>query len=383
MMSANPMQTRFGCYIGNIDRSVTVDMLKQVFCQCGTILDCSLNGREGDPYRFGFIDFATEDDRSRALKYNGFTLVGRKLKVGVSKGNVNRGDHGAAGGNGMGGGAGRMGPRYGNGGGMGYNGMPAMDASGLAPQQLMEARLLLQFLQEGKMDPRQLSPAQQQLLIVCLGGASAAAGALAGGGGSSANSGSTTPTPAQPTPMMGDAAMFGHMGGAQGMYMNMGTPNMMNGMGGDAFGMMPHRPQQPQSQPQHQWGQGMSMPNNAGNAYASMMPGSAALPSPSPMSMQQPPLPSPQPQPSSAVGAAAGSAAAAQGTQNRNTPPSAETMRLREKQREQFFAVVRRETEKYERKTRNGGDRSGDSSASDDDDGDRKAAKKSKKESSK
>ncbi|GET87731.1 RNA-binding protein, putative [Leishmania tarentolae] len=405
-MSGTPMQTRFGCYIGNIDRSVTIDMLKQVFCQCGTIIDCSLNGREGDPYRFGFIDFATEDDRARAMKYNGFTLVGRKLKVGVSKGNVNK-PEGYATGNSAGGAHARMGGNrnYHNDGGM-------MNVNGLSPQQQMEARLLLQFLQEGKMDPRQLSPAQQQLLITCLGHGNNNAV-----NGNSTNGDSSMPASTQqpqmgvmgssamqsplPLPsmqssgnMMGDAAAFmpnpntgsvapgagiPMMGGGvpQGIHINMG-PSMMDTMSG-GYGMMPPRQPQPQ-----QWG---DMPMNGAGMYPPKMCG--------PSLRQQPQMPMQpgQQQPYGLGGGAASISASGTTDYNRggfiNPPPAAETLKLREKQREQFFEVVRKEAEKCERKlqekkshpTGSGeAERSADSSASDDED--KKPTKKSRKEAS-
>jgi RNA recognition motif-containing protein len=77
---------RCGCYIGNIDSSVSLELLKQCFQQCGRIVHASLNGKETDPYRFGFIDFATEEERDAALRFDGVDLAGRKLKVGRSKG---------------------------------------------------------------------------------------------------------------------------------------------------------------------------------------------------------------------------------------------------------------------------------------------------------
>ncbi|CAJ1021299.1 RNA recognition motif. (a.k.a. RRM, RBD, or RNP domain), putative [Leishmania lindenbergi] len=404
-MSSTPMQTRFGCYIGNIDRSVTIDMLRQVFCQCGTIIDCSLNGREGDPYRFGFIDFATEDDRARAMKYNGFTLVGRKLKVGVSKGNVNK-PEGFATGNGVGGGHLRMGGNrhYNNDGSM------MMSVNGLSPQQQMEARLLLQFLQEGKMDPRQLSPAQQQLLITYLGHGNSSNVT----NGSSTNSGSSTPALAQqsqmgvigssamqsplPPPtmhnsnnMMSDAAAFmpssnvGNSGAGTGMPMMGGGapqgihisvgPSMMDAMSG-GYGMMPP-PQQ-----QQQWG---DMPMNRPGIFPPKMCGP-------PLSQQQQmPMQSSLQQPYNLGGGAAlisGSGATEHSRSGFvNPPPAVEILKLRERQREQFFEVVRKDAEKYERKLQEkrahsaaGGDaeRSIDSSASDDDE-DKRPAKRSKK----
>ncbi|CAD2222232.1 RNA recognition motif. (a.k.a. RRM, RBD, or RNP domain), putative [Angomonas deanei] len=83
-------QPRFGCYVGNIDSSVTLERFKEFFAFCGTIVDASLNGKETDPYRYGFIDFATEEARQKAMKYNGTAIQGRRLKVGISKGNVGK-----------------------------------------------------------------------------------------------------------------------------------------------------------------------------------------------------------------------------------------------------------------------------------------------------
>ncbi|KAH9589251.1 RNA recognition motif domain [Trypanosoma melophagium] len=177
-------QQRFGCYIGNIDRSVSLDVLRQVFSQCGTIIDCSLNGRDEDPYRYGFIDFASENDRARAMKYNGFTLAGRKIKVGVSKGNVgrpegfnntnsntnnnnnntnNNSSNNAANNN-----AGNQQQSQ-----MQQPQIPAISlAANLLPslvqQQQQSAQLLLQLIHQGAIDVNKLSPDQQQLLMANL-----------------------------------------------------------------------------------------------------------------------------------------------------------------------------------------------------------------------
>lgn len=140
------MTTRYGCYVGNIDATVPLDTVRQVFAQCGTILDCSLNGRDSDPYRFGFIDFGTEADRERALKFNGVVLAGRPLKVGVSKGNVNKPIDG---------------PRPTGG---------SADAS---------AALLMQLVQSGAVNPANLTPEQQRLLTGALLGATAGSTGLA------------------------------------------------------------------------------------------------------------------------------------------------------------------------------------------------------------
>ena len=81
-----PPQPKFGLYVGNVDNSVSVDVLKSCFAQYGAILHATLNGRESDPFRYAFLDFANEADRNRALAVNGYSLAGRPLKVGISKG---------------------------------------------------------------------------------------------------------------------------------------------------------------------------------------------------------------------------------------------------------------------------------------------------------
>lgn len=226
-MASNPLPTRFGCYIGNIDRSVTLDILKQVFCQCGTIVDCSLNGREEDPYRYGFIDFASEEDRARAMKYNGFTLVGRKLKVGVSKGNVNKpeGFQAAQAGGGAAGGSAANRSHHHN--------MPRMDgmagnpmanmmmppAGGLMPQQQMEAQVLLQLIQQGTVDPGTLNDQQRSLLVTM----------LSSGGNNAAVASQAVPQQQQMMPQMFGAPQMWGMNGPVGC----GRPfNPMAGMGG-------------------------------------------------------------------------------------------------------------------------------------------------------
>ena len=77
---------RFGLYVGNVDSSITLEVLKETFSQYGKVIDAALAGRDTDPFRFGFIDFATAEDRDRALNVNGYQLQGRALKVGLSKG---------------------------------------------------------------------------------------------------------------------------------------------------------------------------------------------------------------------------------------------------------------------------------------------------------
>lgn len=77
---------RYGIYIGNVDRSVTLDQLKVVFGPCGNIVDSSMNGSAENAYRFAFMDFASDEERQHALRLNGINLANRDLKVAPSKG---------------------------------------------------------------------------------------------------------------------------------------------------------------------------------------------------------------------------------------------------------------------------------------------------------
>jgi hypothetical protein len=194
---------RFGCYVGNIDASVPLETIRQVFAQCGTILDASLNGRDTDPYRFGFIDFANEPDRERALKFNGVVLAGRPLKVGVSKGNVNRPNS-----------DGTTNPRS-HGGAGGDGGMSESTA------------LLVQLVQSGAVNPANLTAEQQRLL----------SGALLGGMGAPSMGGGMPPPP---MPMMPQQPMGAPMmGGGGGMMAPQGYGGYPPQANGGGYGARP------------------------------------------------------------------------------------------------------------------------------------------------
>jgi splicing factor, arginine/serine-rich 12 len=82
----DPNVRTFGCYVGNIDTSVTLEMLKEFFSQCGRVVNATLNGPETGAYRFGFVDYATEPERDNALRLHNTMLASRPLRVGHSKG---------------------------------------------------------------------------------------------------------------------------------------------------------------------------------------------------------------------------------------------------------------------------------------------------------
>lgn len=234
-------------------------MLKQLFSQCGTIIDCSLNGREEDPYRYGFIDFASEEDRLRAMKFNGFPLNDRKLKVGISKGNVNKPDGFSS----------MMGRRPEQ--GMMMPGMPA----GISPAQMEMLVQMIQNAQNGGQPlpgaaPATTSPQPQAYMM-------------------------NPPPNAMPSPSGGPygAMPMPHPMSAGGPPQWAGMPPAMGPQGG--YPMQMHNG----GGGQHHMGGGNRMPYTRGPA---------------------------------------------------NAAPSEELMRLREKQRKDYFDVVRRDAEKYEKK---------------------------------
>lgn len=237
-------QQRFTVHVANIDMSVSVEMLKQVFCSCGTILDASLNGRLDAPARYGFIDFAAEESRQRALKYDGYTLVGRKLRVSVSKGNVGRPE------------ASREGHGYGghaSGGGGGYGaGVPGpapVGANGLSAAEQQQAQFLLQLINQGSVDPTTLTEAQRTLLVAALSGGAVAPSATLAPAAAAASAPMPLQQQQQPMVPMG---MYNPYAAMQNPYGGMpyGQPMMPPGMmGPGGYGQPHHMPRQQRPAP--------------------------------------------------------------------------------------------------------------------------------------
>lgn len=318
MPGAAPQQ-RFGCYIGNIDRSVSLELLKELFSQCGTIVDCSLNGRDEDPYRYGFIDFATEEDRSRAMKFNSFLLHDRRLKVGISKGNVNKPEAGT--------GNRRHQPNDGSANNNNNNyskvennmslntpGMGGNPANGISKAQMDMLVQALQYTQQQGQNPT--APVSASVSANMLPPATP---------GTSV--GNPVPPPFSalaPTPSPVGAPMNFH----NNVPLSGNTPPPL-GMGGPGAGV---------------WGgPGVMMPGNGPNG--GYMPGGAMPPLMGNPGGLMPPVPPPLPH--------HGLHSRGMGSYSRgpaNPPPSPEVLQLRERQRTEFLEVVRKDAEKYEKK---------------------------------
>lgn len=310
MAGSTPSQQRFGCYIGNIDRSVSLEMLKQVFSQCGTIVDCSLNGRDEDPFRYGFIDFATEEDRGRAMKYNSFILHDRKLKVGISKGNVNKPD--AAPGHRRnqstdGNMNNNTNSKIDNSGSLNPPGMLPNPGNGLSMAQMEMLMQALQSAQQGQ-NPAVAASAtvSPNMLLPTTPGSSVG-----------------NPVPPAfsslvPTPPPVVAPMNYHnnipMGGNNPPSAGMGGPGVWGGPGG-------------------------MMPGNAGYMGSPMQP-----PMNGPGGMMAPPVHAPLPHGLHSRGMGSYSRGPA------NPPPPIEVLQLRDRQRAEFLDAVRKDAERYEMK---------------------------------
>jgi|SRR5581483_5287427 RNA recognition motif-containing protein len=75
-------------YVGNLPYQLTVEELKDFFAGAGTVTDAAIiTDREtGRSKGFGFVEFATEDDATRAQSmFNGAQLRNRTLKVDLAK----------------------------------------------------------------------------------------------------------------------------------------------------------------------------------------------------------------------------------------------------------------------------------------------------------
>jgi len=109
--------TRPRLYVGNLPYQLTVEELKDFFSGAGTVTDVAIitDRDTGRSKGFGFVEFATEEDATRAQSmFNGAQLRNRTLKVDLAKpreekAGSRRGGGGGSGGGNSGGGASRSG----------------------------------------------------------------------------------------------------------------------------------------------------------------------------------------------------------------------------------------------------------------------------------
>ena len=75
-------------YVGNLPYQLTVDELKDFFAGAGNVTDAAIitDRDTGRSKGFGFVEFATDEDATRAQSmFNGSQLRNRTLKVDIAK----------------------------------------------------------------------------------------------------------------------------------------------------------------------------------------------------------------------------------------------------------------------------------------------------------
>jgi RNA recognition motif-containing protein len=75
-------------YVGNLPYQLTLDELKDFFAGAGNVTDVAIitDRDTGRSKGFGFVEFATEEDATRAQSmFNGAQLRNRTLKVDLAK----------------------------------------------------------------------------------------------------------------------------------------------------------------------------------------------------------------------------------------------------------------------------------------------------------
>lgn len=95
-------------YVGNLPYQLTTDELKDFFAGAGNVTDAAIitDRDSGRSKGFGFVEFATDDDATRAQSmFNGAQLKNRTLKVDLAKPREERVSNGRRGGAGGGGGS--------------------------------------------------------------------------------------------------------------------------------------------------------------------------------------------------------------------------------------------------------------------------------------
>jgi len=97
-------------FVGQLSWNVDNDWLESEFSECGTVVSARvvLDRETGRSRGFGYVEFATSEEATKALESNGKDVDGRNIKVDLSLPRPPRGE---------GGGGGERGGRSGGGGG--------------------------------------------------------------------------------------------------------------------------------------------------------------------------------------------------------------------------------------------------------------------------
>ena len=84
---------RFGLFVGNLSFKSNEQGIKNLFEDCGKIIDIRIAKNEQGKMRgFAHVDFDSSESVDKALKKNGFKLDGRELKLDKSESKPARGN---------------------------------------------------------------------------------------------------------------------------------------------------------------------------------------------------------------------------------------------------------------------------------------------------
>ena len=73
---------KFSIFIGNLSFKTNEDGIKNLFEDCGNIIDIRIAKKpDGNPRGFAHVDFDTKEGMENALEKSGYLLDGRKLRI--------------------------------------------------------------------------------------------------------------------------------------------------------------------------------------------------------------------------------------------------------------------------------------------------------------
>ena len=111
-------------FVGQLSWNVDNDWLESEFAECGSVVSARvvMDRETGRSRGFGYVEFATSEEATKALEFNGKDVDGRNIKVDLSLPRPPRGEGGGGGYGGGGEGGGMRGGRSGGGGRGGFAG---------------------------------------------------------------------------------------------------------------------------------------------------------------------------------------------------------------------------------------------------------------------
>ncbi len=82
------MENKKKLFVGNLPWETRGDQLRELFSECGTVVDAfvSIYKDTGRSRGFGFVEFETEEQAVKAVeKFHGYEMNGSKLQVNIAQ----------------------------------------------------------------------------------------------------------------------------------------------------------------------------------------------------------------------------------------------------------------------------------------------------------